>query len=157
MANLTRARNILDSAARLIEQKKITFEEAVITFSDDPSKNNGGWMINPETGENKFENSQLDPKVFFVIDKLKIGEISAPVLYKTERGKDEYRLYYLKERTLPHKANIENDYARIQQWALMKKQMMAEDDWIKQKLSTTYIKLNEPYKSCPFQRSWLQK
>jgi peptidyl-prolyl cis-trans isomerase SurA len=92
-----------------------------------------------------------------VIDKLKVGEISAPVLYKTERGKDEYRLYYLKERTLPHKANIENDYARIQQWALMKKQMMAEDDWIKQKLSTTYIKLNEPYKSCPFQRSWLQK
>ena len=83
--NLSKSKILLDSISDLIIQKKITFAEAVIRFSDDPSKNNGGLLINPATGDSKFEVSQLDPKIFFIIDKLKVGEISSSAIFKTER------------------------------------------------------------------------
>ena len=40
--NLSKSKIFLDSISELIIQKKLTFADAVIRFSDDPSKNNGG-------------------------------------------------------------------------------------------------------------------
>jgi len=157
LASMSRAKAILDSVGSLIEQKKITFADAVIRFSDDPTRNNGGLIINPVTGTSKFEASQLDPKIFFVIDKLKVGDISAPVLFKTERGKEEYRLYYLKTRTVPHKANLEDDYAKIHEMALSEKKMNTINDWIKERIVKTFISIDEEYRKCPFQREWVKK
>ena len=153
--NLARAKIFLDSVANLIREKKITFTDAVIRFSDDPSKNNEGLLINPVTGDSKFEAGQLDQKIFFVIDKLKVGDISNATIFKTDRGKEEYRLYYLKERTLPHKANLETDYARIQEIALEKKRMKVADDWVTDKAAKTYIRILAPYDQCKYQRNWL--
>jgi peptidyl-prolyl cis-trans isomerase SurA len=135
----------------------MTFADAVIRFSDDPSRNNGGLIINPITGTSKFEASQLDPKVFFVIDKLKVGDISAPVLYKTDRGKEEYRIYYLKTRTVPHKANIQDDYSKIHEMALDQKKMDVMNNWIKERIVKTYISIDEEYQRCTFQRNWTKK
>ena len=155
LVSLSRAKLSLDTIAGLIEKKKLTFDEAVRKYSEDPSKNNGGILINPATGDSKFETGQMDPKIFFVIDKLKSGELSKAVLYKSERGKEEYRLYYLKERTVPHKANLQTDYAKIQDLALEKKRMKAIDSWVEEKASKTSIKINSPYNNCKFQRDWL--
>jgi len=80
--DLAKAKVQLDSVSQLIQNKKYTFEEAVKKFSEDPSKNNGGILVNPMTGNSVFESDQLDPKVFFVIDKLKVGDISNPVPFK---------------------------------------------------------------------------
>jgi peptidyl-prolyl cis-trans isomerase SurA len=157
LASMTRAKTILDSVGNLFEQKKITFADAVVKFSDDPTRNNGGLIINPVTGTSKFEASQLDPKIFFVIDKLKVGDISAPMLYKTERGKEEYRLYYLKTRTVPHKANLQDDYAKIHQMALDEKKMNIMNAWIKERIVKTFISIDEEYRKCPFQREWIKK
>ena len=74
--------------ADLISTKKITFDQAVIKFSDDPSKNNGGMMINPATGNTQFELNDLDPKVFFVIDKLKGGRYHPVAVKWEDRGKE---------------------------------------------------------------------
>jgi peptidyl-prolyl cis-trans isomerase SurA len=153
--NLNKAKIFLDSVASLVVARQITFDQAVARFSDDPSRNNGGMMINNITGNTRFEASQLDPKIFFIVDKLKVGDISAPVLM-TERGKQDYRIYYLKERTNPHKANLEEDYARIQQMALDKKKMDVIDDWITAKISSTYVKIMENYRNCEFQRKWMK-
>jgi peptidyl-prolyl cis-trans isomerase SurA len=157
MASMTRAKNTLDSIGGLIEQKKVTFADAVVMFSDDPTRNNGGLIINPATGTSKYDIKELDPKIFFVIDKLKVGDISAPVLYKTERGKEQYRLYYLKTRTVPHKANIQDDYAKIHQMALDEKKMDAMNIWMKERIVKTYISIDEEYRKCTFQREWIKK
>lgn len=154
--NLNRAKQSLDSVAVLIDTKKITFEQAVLKYSDDPGKINGGLMINPMVGGTRFEANQMDPKVAFIVDKLKVGEISAPVLMKTDRGKQEYRLYYLKLRTKPHKANLNDDYAKIQQMALEKKQLEAMDDWITRKVGSSYVNILGDYRNCPFKRNWLK-
>ncbi len=155
--SLNRCKVKLDSISGQIDKKKLTFTDAVQRFSDDLSKNNGGLMINPATGESKFESGQLDPKVFFVIDKLKEGDISAPVLTKTDKGKEEYRIYFLKERTTPHKANLEKDYSKIQEWATEKKKMAVIDNWINEKTSKTSIKIMGDYRNCTFQRTWIKK
>ncbi len=153
--DLIKARNILDSVARLIRADSITFDEAVEKFSDDENKNNGGYLINPYTGGTSFEGEQLDPQVSFTIQKMKVGEISNPVPMKTEEDqKDAYRLLYLESKTKPHKANLKEDYAKIQQWALQNKQMKVIDDWINEKAKDTYIKIIDDYKNCPFSHRW---
>ena len=144
-----------DQAANPVIVKKITFDQAVMTYSDDPGKNSGGLMVNPVSGNSKFESSQVDAKVFFVIDKLKVGDVSAPVL-TTDRGKQDYRIYYLKSRTNPHKANLDDDYARVQELALDKKKMAMMDDWIANKLKTTYVAIMGSYRSCEFQHTWIK-
>jgi peptidyl-prolyl cis-trans isomerase SurA len=157
LQSMSRAKSLLDSVSKLIQTKKILFAEAVTKYSDDPSKNNGGLIINNINGNSRFDASQLDPKIFLVIDKMKVEEISSTVIYKTDRGKDEFRIYYLKERTLPHKANPEQDYAKIQQWALDAKKMETIDEWVREKINKTYISIMEPYSKCEFQRSWHKK
>jgi peptidyl-prolyl cis-trans isomerase SurA len=155
--SLNRAKTLLDSVARQIVDKKLSFTDAVSRFSDDPSRNNGGLLVNPVTGNSRFDAAQLDPKIFLVVDKLKVGDISSTVLYKTDRGKDEFRIYYLKERTRPHKANPEEDYAKLQQWALDAKKMKTMEDWIQEKIKKTYININGSYAKCEFERSWQKK
>jgi peptidyl-prolyl cis-trans isomerase SurA len=153
--DLNKAKLTLDSVAALIMNKKTTYDLAVIAYSDDPGKNSGGMMINPVSGNSRFEASQIDAKIFFIVDKLKTGEVSAPVLY-ADRGKQDYRIYYLKSRTNPHKANLEEDYSRIQQIALDRKKQELLDEWISKKLVSTYISISEEYSTCPFQRKWIK-
>ncbi len=148
--DLAKAKKELDSIASLIEEGKYTFDEAVKKFSDDPSKNNNGLLINPMTGTSTFDVDQLDPKVFFVIDKLKVGEISAPVQFQTEDRKDAYRILQLKERTEPHQANLKDDYDKIQTWALEKKKQDELNKWVQEKVENTYIKINGQYADCHF-------
>jgi peptidyl-prolyl cis-trans isomerase SurA len=155
--DLARAKVQLDSISDLIAEKKYTFEEAIILFSDDPSKNNGGLLINPMTGTALFEIDQLDPKVSFVIDKLEVGEVSAPVQFQTEDTKDAYRILYLKRRTEPHKANLRQDYDRIQAFALENKKQEVINEWIEDKASQTYIRINDSYKDCDFTNQWASK
>ena len=153
--NLNKAKITLDSVAAMIMNKNITYDLAVVRYSDDPGKNSGGMMINPVSGNSKFEASQIDAKIFFIVDKLKTGEVSAPVL-SNERGKQDYRIYYLKTRTNPHKANLEEDYARIQEIALQQKKQEILDNWITKKMNTTFISITDDYRNCSFQRKWIK-
>ncbi len=153
-ADLNKAKLFLDSVSTLIATGKVTFEQAVIRFSDDPTKNSGGMMVNPETGDNLFEMNRLDPKVFFVIDKLKEGDISTATKWE-ERGKIQFRIYYLKKRTDPHKAELGNDYARIQQWALATKKDDVTRTWVQEKVKSTYIYIADPYTQCEFEHAWI--
>jgi len=148
--DLAKAKKELDSIAELIETGEYTFDEAIKKFSDDPSKNNNGLLVNPMTGTSTFEVDQLDPKLFFVIDKLKVNEISAPVQFQTEERKDAYRILQLKERTEPHQANLKDDYDKIQEWALENKKQEELNKWVDEKVENTYIKVDDAYKSCSF-------
>lgn len=154
---LSKARQDLDNVLALIKMDSLTFEKAALLHSDDPSKNNGGMLINPLTGTSRFEMNQLDPSLFFVIDKMEIGAISEPVIMKTESGGQAYRLVYLKTRTAPHRANLEEDYVRIQEWALDGKHTQVLQKWMDKKMSKTYIQINDRFKDCEFRFTWTEK
>lgn len=153
LLDMNRAKLWLDSISGLVASKSITFEDAVQKYSDDPSKNNGGMMVNPGTGNTQWAVNDLDPKVFFVVDKLKEGEISTAVKWE-ERGKSQFRIYYLKKRTPPHNADLYQDYAQIQAWALERKKYDEIQRWIGSKMKSTYLYISEPFTNCTFQRHW---
>jgi peptidyl-prolyl cis-trans isomerase SurA len=155
--DLAKAKIELDSIADFIERGDYTFAESVEEFSDDPSKNNGGLLINPMTGTSLFDSDQMDPKVFFVVDKLEVGEISAPVQFQTQDGKDAYRILYLRSRTDPHKANLKQDWDKIHDWALEEKKQEVIGEWITEKSENTYVKINEKYNDCVFINSWANR
>jgi peptidyl-prolyl cis-trans isomerase SurA len=152
---MAEAREFLDSIASLIRNDSIGFEDAVKQFSTDPSKNNNGLLINPYSGSSMWPVDELNPRVFFVIDKLNPGDISAPTLIQDEKGEEAYALLMLRKRTLPHRANLEEDYNQIQEWALLEKRQETVINWISKNLNRIYIKINENYHHCRFQQDWL--
>ena len=148
------AYNELDSIANLIRNDSITFDEAVTQFSDEPDKVNGGYLINELDGSTMFAAEDLDQQVSVVINRLQVGEVSDPVPMKTSNGKEAYRLLIIKKKTTPHKANLKDDYALIQQWTMQKQRQDAINKWIGAKSSKAYVKISEEYRDCDFQFDW---
>jgi peptidyl-prolyl cis-trans isomerase SurA len=151
---LAEAKVFLDSIGLLIRADSISFEDAVKKFSTDPSKNNNGLLINPYTGSGDWPVDQLDPKVFFVVDKIAVGEISQTVVMEDEKGEQAYRILKLNKRTQPHRANLSEDYDQIQNWALQMKKQEAIKKWIATNSKNTYIKISDNYKDCEYQQKW---
>lgn len=155
--DLEKARLTLDSIAEAIRNNTLTFEEAALKYSDDiDTKNNEGLLINPNSGSTWFEVSQMDQSLFFVVDKLKPGEVSDPSLVRMGEKKEAYRLLMVKNRTEPHIANLKDDYQKIQSAAEMEKRDKLLRDWIDSKKSSFFIKITEEFKSCIFETSWVQ-
>ncbi len=144
----------LDSIANKVRVDSLTFEKAAFLYSDDPGKVNGGLIQSQSSGNTRLAADELDPKVFFVIDKMKPGEISASVPYTTEDGTQAYRVLYLKLRTEPHRANMKDDYNKIQEWALENKKAKVTAKWIETKSKTAYIRLGDKFKTCDFKYKW---
>jgi len=149
--------NYLDSINQLIQDSVYTFDQAVRMFSDNPNKISGGLLINPNTGNNSFQAEELDPKVFFTIDKLKVGEISKPVSFTTKDNHDAYRLLELVKKTEPHRANIEQDYDKIYMIALNKKHQEVLDRWVMEHAKEAYIRIVDNYSECDFYKQLMSK
>jgi peptidyl-prolyl cis-trans isomerase SurA len=150
LAEITRIRE-------LIVSDSMRFVEAGKRFTEDEySKNNGCRATNPNTGETFFELADLDPDVYFAFDTLEVGEVTAPIEKADMMGEKEYRIYTLQSRSLPHQANLKDDYARIHSAALEEKKARAITDWVKTKLSSTYIQIDDLYKSCENLKPWLK-
>ena len=136
--DLQRAKSILDSLYRVIKHDSLDFREAASRFSDDEEgRMSGGLVVNPMTGATKFEKAdlgQFDPTLAFTIDRLKVKEVTEPTITTTKDGKQAYRILYLKSRSEPHKANLKDDYQRIQAAALNEKQQRLIKTWIKKRL-----------------------
>ena len=63
----------------------------------------------------------------------------------------------MKSRTEPHKANLVDDYARIQDVALAQKKQQELEKWVQKQVPTYYIRLAPEYQSCPNLSAWYQK
>lgn len=144
----------LDSIAALIHNDSITFEEAVRKFSDEKDKISGGILVNPVDGSTLFDASELDQQVSVAVNRMNVGEISAPVPMKTSDNKDAYRLLYLKRKTAPHKANLKDDYTLIRDWAMQKKREDIINKWIANKSQKAYIKVIDDFRDCDFMFDW---
>jgi len=144
----------LDSIADMVRTDSLTFAKAAVMYSDDPGKVNGGLIQSQSSGNTRLAADELDPKVFFVIDKMKPGEISSSVPYTTEDGTQAYRVLYLKLRTEPHKANLKDDYNKIQEWALDNKKSKVIASWVESKSKTAYIRLGDKFNNCEFKYKW---
>ena len=145
----------LDSLRTQIISGTITFEDAAQKFSsDDETKNNGGLLINPETNTTKLSPDKIDRLLFFQVDSMELGKVSAPLIMNTPDGKTAYRLVMLKSRTQPHKANLRDDYTKIQEVATSEKQNKVMSEWVAKKIKTTYIQFNDDSINCAQLDHW---
>jgi peptidyl-prolyl cis-trans isomerase SurA len=158
-SDMYRAKMSLDTTYIRLTSDTATFSDLAAKYSDDEeSKNSGGLIINPFTGSTRFqmdEIGQMDQTIVFSIDKLKVGEYTKPMPSTTSDGKQAYRILYLKTRTLPHIANLVDDYQIIQSAAIAKKQQKAVQVWIKKKSADTYVHIADDFKDCTFNNKWI--
>jgi peptidyl-prolyl cis-trans isomerase SurA len=137
-----------------IKTDKISFEAAAKKYSTDKdTKYSGGLIINPSTGESKFDLTRMDPAFYARVSDLKKGDVS-DVFYDEEGGEKMYKFILMKDRADTHKADLVKDYVKIQQLALTKKKEETIEKWAKDKIKDTYIKLGEENKKCEFKRNW---
>lgn len=154
--SLNRAKAKIDSIANLIKTKKLTFNQAASIYSDDQNTKYNGGIVTNEDRSTLIPMDQLDDvAVFNAIDKLKEGEISEPVLYTDKRlGEQSYRIYYLRSRIPPHKASLEQDFAKIKEAARQDKVNRTLNKWFESRRETTYIDINPDFLSCDELKIW---
>jgi len=154
---MSNSKNTLNQIVKDIEAGEITWEKAVLKYSDDDnSKGSRGIIYNQSTGSMYWDMKEIDPQLFKGIDDLIEGEISVPIYYETMNG-NAYRIVKLMKRTEPHKANLTDDYQMIQNFALSKKKAEETESWVNRKLNDIYIRIDADYQQCDFTYSWTQK
>jgi peptidyl-prolyl cis-trans isomerase SurA len=127
----------------------ITFAKAAKDFSDDKeTKDNGGLMFNPRDRSTRIPLDLVDPNVFFTIDTMEVGGITPPMVYRTEDGKQAMRILYLKSKTAPHQANLQDDYQKLAAAALNEKRRKAYLTWFEKNKNTVFVDIDPEYNKC---------
>ena len=82
-------------------------------------------LINPVTGDTRFELTKMDPVLYNQVSNLKEGEISLPLLDEDRSGLKKYKIIKKYNRFDEHIADYSKDYIRIKELALKEKQLKA--------------------------------
>lgn len=153
------AHTLADSVYANIKANKIDFKSAARQYStDEDSKNQEGQVLSPSTGGLRHEIGNIQPEVNLLLSRLQPGEMTEPVLNTTEDGAKSYVIYRLDERINAHRANMDLDYEIFQNAASAQAKNKATDQWVKTKLSRTYVQIDDNYKSnCAFEFGWITK
>ncbi|MBN1953187.1 MAG: peptidylprolyl isomerase [Bacteroidales bacterium] len=152
------AKSRLDSLVTLVRLDTMTFEEAALRFStDEDTRAGGGLKVNPMTGKTAFEFDEFESKEYIIIRDMEVGEISKPFETTDEKGNAVYKVIRLKSKTEPHRANLKQDFELLKEMTSREKQDVIVDEWVQEKIESTYIRLEAPYDECKFRIKEWQK
>ncbi len=165
----------LDSLVNLIKKDSLSFEEAARKHSDDKhSKQNGGVVTNHDLLERY---SAYDAKLtatkflkedfgamggksiddYNAIRRLKEGEVSAPFRSSDMMGNELVKVVKLLKVIPAHNASLEEDYLRLEQMALSKKQERDFVEWLNKKIASMYIYIAPEFCSAEFSnKNWIK-
>jgi peptidyl-prolyl cis-trans isomerase SurA len=148
------ARIKLDSVRSKLIAGTIAFGEAVDKYSEDENSKFTAGLISG-AGGSFVTIDELDKDLVNDLNKLKIGEFSAPLVFKDEREKVGVRIVNLRSKTEPHRENMKDDYNKIAIRALEEKKNKAVERWFINKLPTYYIMVDKEFEACEsIQRSF---
>ena len=157
-SQLKEAKTKLDTLRNRLINEEISFKDAALELSDEKeTKYNGGVLINPQTGDMRFELTNLDPVLYSQIRNLKDGEISLPIVEEERSGLKKYKILKVSNRFDEHVADYSQDYSRIKSLALKEKQFNLIKDWMLEKIESTYVNVNSESRLCNFTNNWLKK
>lgn len=158
-ASLDKSAILMDSCYALLKENKITWDAAVVAFSNDViTKQNHGIISNPYTGEQSWsmeDLNEIDQQIYLLTDAMEKGDITTPNLYTDlfER-KQGIRIVRLMARFPQHKANLNDDYALIKAAAENDKKQRALENWLKSKIGNAYLRIDEDFVNCNFRLDW---
>ena len=143
-----------------LNNKKFTFDEAATMLSDDKdTKSNRGLMSNnSESGRtSRFEMKDLPTEVARAVEKLDVDSVSEPFTMINARGKTVCAVVKLKSRTPAHKANMQEDFQVLSNVVLNRRKDETIRNWVKEKIKSTYVKMDDRYKNCDFEyEGWVK-
>ena len=157
-SKLTESKKLLDTIRKRILDKEIEFKDAAFNFSfEKETRNNGGKLINPITGDTRFELTKMDPKLYNQVKNLDEGEISLPLLETDRSGLKKYKIIMVSKRFEEHLADFSKDFAKIKDLALKDKKLKNIKKWLKLKIDETFINVNKSFRSCNFSNNWTKQ
>lgn len=147
-SDLADASRYLDSIRTLIVNDSIKFESAAKELSDDvPTKANGGFFTDRDGGT-RLTVDELDPVIFFKLDSMKLGDISEPITYRADDGKDAVRILFYKSRIAPHQASLEDDWTKIYAATLNEKKDKILQKWFQKARKDVFINIDPAFNYC---------
>lgn len=157
-ASVEEAKAKIDSIRKRVDEGVLDFAEAAREFSDEEeTSSDGGKLINPRTGDTRFELSKIDPKLYDEVGDLQEGDLSLRIREQDRTGRPFYKLIMVNKRLAEHEANYATDYTKIKELALRDKQLEVIEEWQKEKIGDTYIRVNGKFKNCEYSSNWLKK
>jgi len=160
----------LDSIRDLIVAGKFSFEEGAFYMSyDKDTRNNKGLMVNTpnvinpnqteRSGTSRFEMSELPAEIAKIVSTMAVGDISKPFsMINSKNSKEVAAIIKLKSRTDGHKASLSDDFQALKSMVEDEKRENILNAWIEKKIKETYIRINDNWKNCDFEREgWVQK
>lgn len=155
-----KAFSTLDSIKNKIADNTITFEIAARFYSQDmKSAVNGGQLSDEYSGSILFEKDQLKPMDYAVLKDMEANDISDPIesLDNEGRGNTVYKIIRLDQVIPSHVASVDDDFVTIQRMANNKLQNDAIEKFINEKIEITYLKIDDLFKNCNFEREgWIK-
>ena len=153
-ASLLEAKTQLEKVENLMKSEEITFEEAARFHSDDVSKNNGGLLINPQTGSSLFTVEELPLNIRYSADRMNEGDVSSISQFVMDDGKKAYRIIKITRKLKEHSANLIDDFSLINDAALNEKKQQEIAEWVVEKIKITYIRFDYDYNNCDVLKKW---
>ena len=164
--DLTDAIRRLDSLrVDMVDKHKITFEEAARFISQDKdTRNSRGVMVNSDQesrnyGTTRFMMSELPQEIAKVVGKMEVGEVSEPFIMRDpKRDREIVALVKLTNRIDSHRANMADDYQRIKGMYEDSAKEKIIEDWLKKKIESTYVRIEDGWRGCDFQyEGWIKR
>ena len=153
----------LDSIQTALVNDEIDFDEAATFISaDKDTRNNKGIMVNMSRESNyagtpRFEMNELNQDIARKVGEMKQGEISEPFIMRNSKDKQVAAIVKLSKRIEGHKADMNSDYQTIKMMAENKKRQELLDKWLKNKIKTTYVRIDENWRNCEFRyEGWIR-
>jgi peptidyl-prolyl cis-trans isomerase SurA len=138
-----------------IQKDSITLCHVANEYStDNQTKDNCGFYVDPTTGSQQVPLAALDPVMIAKVSTLKVGEYTSPEPFEDFDGTSGYRFFYLKEKVPAHKANLKDDYQKVQALALEKKQEETVKDWVTEYKNGVYVRIDYKYENCEEMSQW---
>ena len=153
-SSLLEAKTQLKKVEGLMKSKEITFEEAARFHSDDVSKNNGGLLINPQTGSSLFTVEELPLNIRYSAERMNEGDVSSISQFVMDDGKKAYRIIKITRKLKEHSANLTDDFSLINDAALNQKKQQKISEWVDKNITTTYIRFDYDYNNCDVLKKW---
>ncbi|MFN0048858.1 MAG: peptidylprolyl isomerase [Cytophagales bacterium] len=147
-ADVESSARFLDTLKNKIVKDSISFPKAAKENTDDKATKETGGMLMDQQGSTKMAAENIDPALYLMLDTMKVGSISKPIPYRTEDGKDAYRIVYLKSVTPPHQANLKDDYQKIQASSIQVKKNKLINGWFNKVKSEVFLDIDPEYKDC---------
>ena len=143
-----------------IRAGKFTFEAAAGVLSDDKdTRNNYGLMANDASHSitSRFEMKDLPADVAKVVDTLQVGQVSRAFTMVNKKGQTVCAIVRLKTRIDGHQASVTEDFQTLRETVVAKRREEKIEEWLKKKISQTYIRISPEWRNCDFRyEGWVK-